>query len=418
MQSARFAIGVTVGCAALVLAAGCSSGGSGNGKDSTGNTGGTTATIDDVTKDLEPRLQEQFGDAALSCGRTDPFSGGAAAGPVREGNAVACTYMSDPTSGVTDLIWADVLVLMVADNSYVYTAAKKLTFDQKQAGATEPAPEWLYRDGLTCEQLTAPPTADTVPGPDFAGAVATASPIGSGLTYPQVVYYWLDTGQPAALDPSGEGRPCSESFDAAQVDELFADPITVVGTAKGTTWPDPPVTTYQIRATLAEGDGLPAQATQVDCSVAGPVTKGSVFSCAPRLNSEADASAVAVVDNDGGFIVGPTASQLRTSQQTSTSAAPAYYATGLTCEQVRAPVTEETFNTDTGLTFPQASAAVPGLTASGLDYFNAVLYAFGTSDASKIDFDESGWPCTVAYPSAEVAEVTGSVQYVTAQGAA
>lgn len=418
MKKVRLMLGAMVGSAALVVATGCSDTGSNGGEDSSGGTvpgGGSAVTVNDVSTDLEQRLASEFGDANLMCGMSDPFSGGFASGPLREGNAVACTYMSDVTVRDPDeIIWADVVVLMVTDDSYVYSAVQKLSFDEKEAGAAEPAPEWLYRDGLTCEQLASPPTADTLPGPDFAppaGASTASSWEQEGLTYPQVVYYWYDSGQPSELDPSGEGRPCSDAYDAADVDAFFADPITVSGTAENVVWTDPPITTFQIRTTLAEADDMPAPATQVDCSLAGPVTRGSSFSCAPRLNSAADSRAVVVVNGDGGFIVGPSATEQRESGQ---AISVAYYATGLTCEQIQQPVTEATFVTSPGVSFEQAVAGVPGLQSGGLDYFNAVLYAFSTKDASKIDFDDSGWPCTVVYPADEVAAVTGSVQNVSA----
>jgi hypothetical protein len=41
-----------------------------------------------------------------------------------------------------------------------------------------------------------------------------------------------------------------------------------------------------------------------------------------------------------------------------------------------------------------------------------MIYAFSTTDASKIEFDDVGWPCTAAYPPEEVAEVTENVQSV------
>lgn len=101
------------------------------------------------------------------CGMSDPFSGGFASGPLREGSAVARRYMSDPTTGGTeDLIWADVLVKMVTVEAYVCSAVQKLSFDEKQTGATEPTPKWLNLDGLTHEQLLAPQCRDAA-GPGF-----------------------------------------------------------------------------------------------------------------------------------------------------------------------------------------------------------------------------------------------------------
>lgn len=418
MEKGAMRIGAVIGCAGLMLATGCSGTDSGGGTDpggGSGQEGGSAVTVNDLSTDLEPRLASELGDANLMCGMTDPFSGGFASGPLREGSAVACTYMSDVTvRDPAEIIWADVLVMMVTDDSYVYSAAQKLSFDQREAGATEPAPEWLYRDGLTCEQLAAPPTDDTRPGPDFVrpeGDPRVSAWQEEGLTYPQVVYYWFDTDRPVELDPSGEGRPCSDVFDAAEVDALFADPITLSGTAKDVVWTEPLLTTYQLRSTLAEADDMPSQAIQVDCSLAGPLARGNVITCAPRLNSVADARAVVVVNSDGGFIVGPSATEQRESGQ---AVSPAYYSPGLTCEQIQQPVTEATFNTGAGTSFDQALASVPGLQSSGLDYFNAVVYAFSAPDVSNIEFDESGWPCAAAYPAGEVAEVQDSVQSVVA----
>jgi hypothetical protein len=410
MMRIRRMMAVMVGCAALTLATGCSGTDSSGGADSAG---GTAVTVNDVSEDLRTRLQAEFGEANLMCGMTDPFSGGFGSGPLREGNAVACLYMSDYTvNDPAEIVWVDVLVMMVKDDAYVYSAAQKLSFDQQEAGATEPAPEWMYRDGLTCEQLAAPPTDDTRPGPDFvrpAGDPRVSGWQEEGLTYPQVVYYWFDTDRPGELDPSGEGRPCSDVFDAAEVDALFAEPITVSGTAQDVVWTEPLLTTYQIRSALAEADDMPPRAIQVDCSLAGPVARGSVITCAPRLNSAADASAVVVVNADGGFVVGPSSEEMRSSPP---SASPFYYATGLTCEQVREPVTEETFTTEAGMSFEQALATSPDLQSGGLSFFNAMIYAFSTTDASKIEFDDVGWPCTAAYPPEEVAEVTENVQSV------
>lgn len=140
-----------------------------------------------------------------------------------------------------------------------------------------------------------------------------------------------------------------------------------------------------------------------------PVSGG--FACGPRLKSAANSRAVVVVNSEGGLVVGPSATEQRESGQ---AVSPAYYAPGLTCEQIRQPVTEATFNTEAGASFEQAVAGVPGLQSRGLDYFNALVYASAATDASKINFDDSGWPCTVAYQAEEVAEVTGSVHMVSA----
>jgi hypothetical protein len=55
--------------------------------------------------------------------------------------------------------------------------------------------------GQTCEQLAARP-----------------------LSWVQVLAYWEITGRPAALDPTGSGRPCSDRFPADQIDAVLADP--------------------------------------------------------------------------------------------------------------------------------------------------------------------------------------------------
>lgn len=370
-------------------------------------------TIDDVSADLAPRLEQDYGQAQLLCGLTDISGGGFAAGPLREGNAMGCTYISDQQSIETDqgAVWLDLLVLMVSDNSYTYavtSGAGEAAEAQGLPRINETVPEWLYRDGLTCEQLGAPLSVETVPGPDFAQAAGTNLAGDDGLSYPELVYYWFDAGRPADLDPSGEGRPCSQVFPAEEVEAFFGSAVEVTGSAASVEWTDPLITTNAIRSELAAAATLPEKATQVDCSLVGPVARGSVFTCAPRLNREPDSRVVAVVRADGGFLVGPSLAESAAANEPPVWA----YAGGLSCEQIRQPVTVDTFSANTGLSFEDAIVQTPALLEQGLSYLNAVLYSFTTKDATMVQFDAQGWPCTEVYPADQVAQVQGQVQKV------
>ncbi len=396
--------------AALAWAAtGC--GGQDAGVDGPAQTGVPAVTVADLTDDLAPRLEQEFGSARLLCGLTDIFGAGLAVGPLQQGNALGCTYLSPMESFESGgAVWVNVLVMMLADDAYAYSVvsgeAPGIEAPNLPA-VSESTPEWLYRDGLTCEQLAAPLTADVAPGPDFAQAAGTSPNDGSGLSYPELVYYWFDAGRPDALDPAGDGRPCAAQYPTAEVDAFFDSAIGITPSGSVARWAEPPVTTFDIRTALAGADDLPAGATQVDCSLAGPVADGTVFTCAPRLNREADTRLVAVVDTAGGYLLGPSLSATVRAPEPS----PWVYAAGLTCEQIRAPLTEATFSPTAGVSLQQAVAAEPYLADEGLSYFNAIIYALTNADTRQLSFDSEGWPCTDAYPSEDVAEVQGQVQY-------
>ena len=366
-------------------------------------------TVADIEGDLDARLTETFGPAELACGMGDLFAPGTAAGVLQEGNALTCSYLSEE-----EMMSVEVLVLMVERDRYVYSALRGFGDTVEAAGVpgwSDRDPEWLYRDGLACADLTKPVTAETAPGPDFADVAdrPQKDADSGGLSYAEVVAYWYDQGKPATMDPDGDGRPCAEVFDPAEISEVLDQGIAIQGQTGTFTPSVGPVTTFDIRTDILRR-GLPVQegrtATQVDCSLAGPVGVGSVISCAPRLNREPDPSLVVVVGSDGGYLQGPTAEEERTKPSAST---PWLYRAGLECADLRAPVTEATA-ADLGRPLKEALKDFPAFRDLGLDYFGAVAYFHLHGHSAMLDPQGSGWPCQGEYPQVEVDQVRQQVR--------
>ncbi|MGB7981553.1 MAG: hypothetical protein WCF36_12255 [Candidatus Nanopelagicales bacterium] len=374
-------------------------------------------TVADVEADLLTVLQEEYGEAELACGVADPFAGGLVRSVLWEGNAFPCTYMT-MSDDSPDLVWVDLLVVMTSDGTYATYVNPKLVAKRAEAEASAeadpewgglmdpaaPDPEWLYRDDLTCADLVVPVTDDTVPGPDFRGMNDAPRAAQGGLSYPEVVYYFLDNGRPAAMDPDGDGRPCTSEFPAAQIQAFYDSARPVQGTAAAGQVTSPTVTTFDIRTAIARA-GLPDNAIQVDCALVGPVSVGSTFTCAPRLNQMADLRPVIVTDTDGSYLLTPPASQARDSATASAMA----YRPGLSCEQLAAPVNESTF-ADAGPSFEEYLQAFPGAGQTGLDYLGAVLYFHLNGSPTELDPNGHGWPCEQNFPAEEISEVQSQVR--------
>ncbi len=370
-------------------------------------------TVADIEADLLPVLEQEYGEATLACGVADPFAGGIVSSVLWEGNAFPCTYMTT-TEESPNMVWVDVLVVMTGDTTYATHINPKVVAnraeleasaeaDPESGGALDSAadPEWIYRDGLTCADLIVPVTDDTAPGPDFRGLFDQPKPGSGGLSYPEVVHYFLDNGRPAAMDPDGDGRPCTSEFAAAEIQAFYDSARPVQGTATSWQVTAPTVTTFDIRTAIA-APGLPSGATQVDCALVGPVTVSSTFTCAPRLNRMADLQQVIVTDTDGSYLLVPPPSPGQ-------PAATAAYRPGLSCDELIAPVDEGTF-TDAGLTFEEYLKSFPDSAAKGLDYLGAVSYFHITGAPAELDPDGNGWPCEQAYTAQEIAAVQALVQ--------
>jgi hypothetical protein len=360
-----------------------------------------------MARDLETRLAATFGPANLTCGMGDLFAPGTVTGGLAQGNAVTCSYMSDMEVFETgDPVALEVVVLMVGADRYSYRVVRGVGATAEAAGVpgwSERDPEWLYRDGLACQDLIHPVTADTAPGPDFAFIDNQGrDPDTPGLSYAEVVAYWYDQGQPTAMDPDRDGRPCTELFDETEVVEVFDQSLRLPAEDVPFAPTVGPVTALDIRTHIAAG-GLPPNATQVDCSLAGPVAVGSVFTCAPRLNREPDTTAVVVVRSDGGYLQGPGTAAVPTTPP------PSLYRAGLTCAQIQAPITQDT-TADLDIPLEDHLDAFPAIGTRGLDYFNAVIYYHLHGQPQELDPDSTGWPCQGEYPAAEVTTAQAQVR--------
>ncbi len=385
-----------------------------SGTASPGITASSAVTVADIEADLLPVLEQEYGEAQLMCGAADLFAGGLVRSVLWEGNAFPCTYLSVSDDN-PDLVWVDVLVVMTSDDTYAPYINPKVIANKASAQAdpewgglinVETAdPEWMYRDDLTCADLVVPVTDDTVPGPDFRGMNDAPRAAQGGLSYPEVVYYFLDNGRPAAMDPDGDGRPCTSEFPAAQIQAFYDSARPVQGTAAAGQVTSPTVTTFDIRTAIARA-GLPDNAIQVDCALVGPVSVGSTFTCAPRLNQMADLRPVIVTDTDGSYLLTPPASQARDSATASAMA----YRPGLRCEQLAAPVNENTF-AELGGTLDEYLQAFPDAGDTGLDYLGAVLYFHLNGSPAELDPNGDGWPCEQNFPAEEITLVQGQAQH-------
>lgn len=370
-------------------------------------------TVADIEADLGPLLEDRYGEAMLTCGMTDMFAGGAVQSVLQQGNAFPCMYMSNPDS--SDMIWVDLLVLMTGDDAYGVYATREVVATEEEVMAsieaeTDPDaefggmlevrgdPEWMYRDGLTCADLVRPVTDQTAPGPDFKGLSGDPSMV-EGLSYPEVLYYFYDNDRPASMDPDGDGRPCTEDFAEDEVAAFYDEVRQVSGTETSWQATSPTVTTLDIRTTIA-AEGLPPKGTQVDCSLAGPVSVGSVFTCAPRLNQMPDISVVVVIEPDGSYLaLGQEAMKAGLLQ-----VPPSIYRDGLTCDQLAAPVTPDTLG-EVGMPLEEVQQMLPEIGAQGLDYLGTVLYFHLQAQPPDLDPDGNGWPCEEQYPAEDLDQV-------------
>lgn len=368
-------------------------------------------TVADIEADLAPLLQERYGEAQLVCGMTDMFAGGGVQSVVRLGNAFPCMYINDPES--RDIVWVDLLVLMTGDDAYGVHVTREVVATEEQieqrmqaegddfAGMlVEPTsdPEWMYRDGLACAELVLPVTDETAPGPDFEGLFDWDETT-EGLSYAEILYYFYDNDRPADLDPDGDGRPCTEYVPEDEV-AAFYDGVRQVSGSE-TSWQptSPTVTTLDIRSAIAAA-GLPPKATQVDCALAGPVSVGSLFSCAPRLNQMAESQVVVVLEPDGSYLaVGQKAMDAGLLQ-----VPPAIFREGLTCDELAAPVTPDTLG-DLGMPMEEVQQMLPEIGDQGLDYLGTVLYFHLQGRPSDLDPDGNGWPCEEQYPAEDLDQV-------------
>jgi hypothetical protein len=370
-------------------------------------------TVADIEADLAPLLKERYGQAQLVCGMTDLFAGGVVQTVLQEGNGFPCMYVNLQESA--GLIWVDLLVLMTGDDTYGAHATLEVVATEQEiqermeaegdefSGMRESSshPEWMYRDGLSCADLVRPVTNETAPGPDFEG-LSERDSMKEGLTYPEVLYYFHDTNRPVDLDPDGDGRPCTEHFAQDEI-TAFHDSVRQLAGSR-TSWQptSPTVTTFDIRTSMA-AEGLPPKATQIDCSLAGPVNVGSTFTCAPRLNQMAQSQVVIVLEPDGSYLaVGPQ------SDDETMSVPPSVYREGLSCADLIVPVTAATFG-DIGKTLEEAVEEFPDLTERGLDYLGAVQYFHLHGQPPGLDADGDGWPCEQHYPANQVSDLQAQV---------
>ena len=84
-------------------------------------------------------------------------------------------------------------------------------------------PPAVYRDGLTCDELAAPVTPDTMGdlGMPMEEAQQMLPEMGTqGLDYLGTVLYFHLQGQPSSLDPDGDGWPCVEQYPDESVDQV------------------------------------------------------------------------------------------------------------------------------------------------------------------------------------------------------
>ena len=149
--------------------------------------GGTTLvprrgnlTSDQVATALEVQLPLETGwTHAVSCGAPQPI----AAGEVLE-----CQARTEPP--IREVPPSTVLVVVLDDGGR-FTWQRGTTATTTIAG--------LQDGGLSCADLVA-----------------------KGFPYVSTLAWWNLHDRPAALDPSGSGRPCADAYPAADVDAAFA----------------------------------------------------------------------------------------------------------------------------------------------------------------------------------------------------
>lgn len=386
--------------AGFLVLAGCASG---NGT-STGPPR-QISTVAALEADLEPRLREEFGPAELQCSLGPVLAAGTPAGELQAGNGINCAYMSPSEEfgdedKAKDWVMVTVVVLVTTPDSYSYTAQSELLKDKKEHA--NPNPERMYRDGLSCEQLTKRLNSDTIrPIPGYPENRVESEP---PLTYLSVVYYWYDSGEPEGMDPDGDGRPCTDHFPEAEVAKVFEDTLPLPKVTTSTAALSGPLTTFDIRKSLEE-DLLDDQSIQVDCNLAGPVGIGSFFTCAPATAPSTDGPAdhrmVAVVNGDGEFLAIRSSDDSRERGEVTAG----YYRPGLTCVQLAAPLNKDTIATGASL-----SDLPKNLKNEGLSYEEVVLYAYAHQTQGELGGGTTGWPCTDTYPPDEVETVQSSVR--------
>lgn len=371
-----------------------------------------SARMDDLEARVAKKLQKQYGDGVLRCGNGSPAKSGVYAGEVQAGNGIKCRYIVGEEGLSTDKSAVDVTIL-VFHGGYNFESHRAAQPGDK-AWRT---PEWMYRDGLSCEQLTQPPGAETAALPEYIGGGEASTP---GLTYWDIMYYWHDNGEPEEMVHDDDGEPnswlknsptvCPHQFTPDQIDRVLARHwgIKMRRTSDEVT-PNPLVdptvelvvsglTAFQIRKAL-ELDHPNEADVEVDCSVVGPLLVGSLLTCAPITTGVAEPVAVAVVDRDGGFLVG----------EQNKAVGPHLYRSGLSCKQLKRPVNDNTLHP--GLKMSDLSRASK---SHGLSYLDAIMYKYQDGTGVDRDAEAPGWPCTNVYSDREVTQVTAQVRQVPA----
>ena len=153
--------------------------------------GGTTAaprrqnlTTDQVATALEVQLPLETGwTHAVSCGAPQPIAAG---------EVVECQARTEPP--IQKVPPSTVLVVVLDD-------AGRFTWQRATTGPVTIAA--LQDGGLSCADLVA-----------------------RGFPYVSTLAWWNLHDRPAALDPTGSGRPCADAYPAADVDAAFTKATT------------------------------------------------------------------------------------------------------------------------------------------------------------------------------------------------
>jgi hypothetical protein len=458
----------TIGTAALVTAAGCGSPGVSGGSGEA-----SAATVADIERELTEIFESRYGEATMTCGAWHWFIGGHAAGDLTAGSALPCAYLN-PANDTPVLVSA--YVYLIDERTYSYWITDEFTADDaaeepSESGQGSNNVEFLYRDGLTCEQITAPPTAET-------SVFSTVRSGGSAMDLGQAMYYWYDADRPAEMDPDSDGVPCDGFFPQADIDRLL-DTVRTVEDPTGTDAAPGALTVRQIREAIA-AEGLPPGAMQVDCTLAGPVFDGNEFLCAPRVNRTPDLMHVRVgPDGQWGIAsnedpasraVEPTVAALQDQLDETlrwlfgdgllscAGTGPIGAGSAVSCwwqalrqpaENLRSrsgPVLVAVLDDDGRYVFSSrianafdaaAPADYPAGTTScatlkappgtgsggdpapayGLDYASLLHYWMAMGSPASMDDDGDGLPCETVYPAETVARVSSSPLSLSPQGA-